>query len=114
MKKSWKRVYGLAGLSIGGGIGAGIGNSTSLAPCTFRCKAGTQWNGSSCIAAPTPTYKCTGSIPANAEPASDSEDTGLTSNLPWKATTNNTTRKCEFVCKAGYQWNGSACTAAAA
>lgn len=47
-------------------------------------------------------------------PASDTEDTGLTSNLPWKGTASNTTRKCEFVCKAGYQWNGSACTAVAA
>ncbi len=38
----------------------------------------------------------------------------MTSSLNWLRVASDTSRKCEFVCMAGYQWNGTACTAVAA
>ena len=68
-------------------------------------------NASRAVAPPPPgSFSCTGLFPLNAE-MHLSDNTGLSSNLPWLHSVSNTVRKCEFKCMTGYNWNGSACVA---
>lgn len=53
-------------------------------------------------------FSCTGSRPSNTK-VYDNDDAGLTSNVSWKYSEENTESKCEYVCRSGYVWNGSEC-----
>jgi len=56
-----------------------------------------------------PTYNCTGTIPAGAEPYPAPDNTGLTVDTPYQYAEPGTARKCEYHCPVGATWNGASC-----
>ena len=77
--------------------------------CQYRCDSGYTWNGSSCISSTPGSYSCIGSIPSNASRHDSEEESGLTSNTSWQYSSSDTSRKCQYACDTGFEWNGSSC-----
>ncbi|MDD2766485.1 MAG: fibronectin type III domain-containing protein [Candidatus Moranbacteria bacterium] len=78
--------------------------------CQYSCNGGYNWNGSSCVLPPTPTYSCTGTIPANAS-MFVSDNVGLSANTPYAYSATNTAPRCQFSCNGGFTWSGGSCVA---
>ena len=79
-------------------------SATNTAPkCQYYCDANFTWDGDEC--APDDLgFICTGIRPANTVRHSGDE-TGLTANVSWRYSLGNSSRKCEYRCRAGYDWD---------
>lgn len=54
------------------------------------------------------TLHCTGGFPSHAV-AYSGDESGLATSVSWMYAVQNTSRKCEYACASGYEWNGSSC-----
>ena len=116
-----KAKYSCTGLISDSGSWGSIGTSGSrlfsfnssqigTEQCTVTVKnsAGVTGSCTGSVNVTAPSYHCTNSIPANAS-AWSNETSGLSGNLTWQHSSSDTSRKCQFHCNSGYNWNGHSC-----
>ncbi|MDO9231541.1 MAG: PKD domain-containing protein [bacterium] len=105
------------GIMNGTETGVDCGGSCPVCPTTPTCSDGIQNGtetgvdcGGSCPACPI-EYDCTGTKPEGTIAWDSEENDDLTSDVTWRYSDTDTSRKCELTCRTGYVRIGSVCVA---
>jgi hypothetical protein len=85
-----------------------VGTHVFTLTCTNGSKTATNFVTHTVSDCPIPTYRCTGTLPANTEMYLG-DDVGLTSDTPYTYWATDTGTRCQYGCKDTYSWDGSSC-----